>query len=410
MIYSLQKKFIKICGTALSAVMVIVFLLILIFSRVQLNSAMDQLTDRILFEDEHFPGKQDPERFDKPLNRRIPGLITEETKFSTRYFSVSADSNGNIVSVNTEFITSVTAEEAAEYGEKVLEKHSEKGWISSFRYRIQDTGNGRIITFVDGSMNLTMSLMTMLTSWTVLFVCFLIVFLLIVFFSKRAVNPIAESYEKQKQFITDANHELKTPLTLILTNLDIIESEIGPNEWLSDIRSEGEQMNALVNQLVMLTRMDEGRKNMQFERLNLSALLNDVCMDFQSLAEQKDKTMSFVLEPDLYCCGDKTALQRLFCVLLDNAVKYCDPKGEITVTLSGGRHSSICVENTYCEVNHVELEKLFDRFYRSDKSRTYDGSFGIGLSIAKAIVLNHHGKITAYKKDERHIGFRILLK
>ena len=138
-------------------------------------------------------------------------------------------------------------------------------------------------------MNLTMSLMTMLTSWTVLFVCFLIVFLLIVFFSKRAVNPIAESYEKQKQFITDANHELKTPLTLILTNLDIIESEIGPNEWLSDIRSEGEQMNALVNQLVMLTRMDEGRKNMQFERLNLSALLNDVCMDFQSLAEQKDK-------------------------------------------------------------------------------------------------------------------------
>ncbi|MGN0519708.1 MAG: sensor histidine kinase, partial [Candidatus Fimenecus sp.] len=303
-----------------------------------------------------------------------------------------------------------TQEEAAAYGEKVLDKQKQKGWISTFRYKVQNSESGFVVTFVDGSMNLSMSLSTLFTVYAVLFVSFFAVFLLIVFFSKRAVGPIAESYEKQKQFITDANHELKTPLTLILANLDIIESEIGPNEWLSDIRSESEQMSTLVNQLVLLTRMDEGKKNMQMERVNLSALLSEVCTEFSTLAMQENKQMQLSVNENIFYVGDKNALHRLFVILLDNAVKYCDADGEISVALTGGKHPVLCVENTYCAVENTELDKLFDRFYRADKSRTYNGSFGIGLSVAKAIVQNHRGKICAYKKDASHIGFRVTLK
>ena len=410
MIYSLQKKFITICGIALSSLLVIIFLLIGIFSTVQLNSVMDQLTDRISSNGGRFPNKLDSGRLNKDEKRPFMGFITEETRFSTRYFSATFDSDGNLLSVNTESISSVNEAEAAEYGIKALKKSRERGWISSFRYKAVSTNGSTTVTFVDASMNISMTFSTVLTVCGVLFASFLAVFLLILFFSKRAVKPIAESYEKQNRFITDANHELKTPLTLILANLDIIESEIGENEWINDIRCEGERMSALVNQLVALTKMDEDKNNLPTERFDISAVLSEVCDDFFALAEQKSKSLTVNLQGGLFYTGDKNALRRLFSILLDNAVKYCDENGVISVVLKGGKHLTVSVENTYSSVDSAELDKLFDRFYRSDKSRAYNGSFGIGLSLAKAIVQKHNGKIFAYKKDLEHIGFKVILK
>lgn len=413
MIYSLQKKFIKIAAIALSAVMLIIFSLILIFSFIQLNSEMDRLADRISLGGGRFLFKADDERDERVVKddgRRLPDAAHEEEKFSTRYFSLEYDADGNIVTANMDFISTVSRSDASKYGENVLQKSEDKGWISSFRYKVRETETGKIIVFVDGSMNISMSARTVFTVCAVILCSFAVVFLLIIFFSKRAVKPIAESYDKQKQFITDANHELKTPLTLILANIDIIESEIGKNEWLDDIRSESEQMSALVNQLVTLTRMDEGNRNMMSEQFDLSKTVHDISTDFQTLAEQKNRKLSAQIEPNISYSGDVEAIGRLISILLDNAVKYCDENGEITVKLSGGKHITLCVENTYGDVNNTELDRLFDRFYRSDKSRTDSGSFGIGLSIAKAIVQNHKGKITAYKADDTHIGFRVILK
>ena len=371
---------------------------------------MDQLTDRISSNGGRFPNKLDSGRLNKDEKRPFMGFITEETRFSTRYFSATFDSDGNLLSVNTESISSVNEAEAAEYGIKALKKSRERGWISSFRYKAVSTNGSTTVTFVDASMNISMTFSTVLTVCGVLFASFLAVFLLILFFSKRAVKPIAESYEKQNRFITDANHELKTPLTLILANLDIIESEIGENEWINDIRCEGERMSALVNQLVALTKMDEDKNNLPTERFDISAVLSEVCDDFFALAEQKSKSLTVNLQGGLFYTGDKNALRRLFSILLDNAVKYCDENGVISVVLKGGKHLTVSVENTYSSVDSAELDKLFDRFYRSDKSRAYNGSFGIGLSLAKAIVQKHNGKIFAYKKDLEHIGFKVILK
>ena len=228
--------------------------------------------------------------------------------------------------------------------------------------------------------------------------------------SKFAVKPVAESYDKQKQFITDANHELKTPLTLILTNLEIAESEVGKNEWLDDIRSEGERMSSLINQLVTLSRMDEDSLILSTEEFCLSDAVFDTASEFEILSVNENKTFVMNIEPSIKYIGDEASIRKLLGLLLDNAYKYCDKNGTITISLYSKRHPVLIVENTFSEINNVELPKLFDRFYRADKARSHNGSFGIGLSIAKAIVEKHHGEINAYKKDENTISFRIILK
>ena len=240
---------------------------------------------------------------------------------------------------------------------------------------------------------------------------FLAILLIIILISKRAVKPTAEAYEKQKQFVTDANHELKTPLTLILSNADIVESEIGENEWLEDICGEGEQMGALINQLVTLSRMDEDGSNLSVTEFDLSAVALDTVSEFEGLAAERNKELTADIEPDIVYSGDEGMIRQLLSILLDNAVKYCYPDGQIIASVHSKSHGAvITVENTYADVDSVELERLFDRFYRADKARSFTGSFGVGLSIAKGIAQKHRGSILAYKKDNDHIGFKVILK
>ena len=243
----------------------------------------------------------------------------------------------------------------------------------------------------------------------VLLGCAALVLILIFLLSKKAVKPIAESYEKQKQFITDANHELKTPLTLILANLDIAEAELGQNEWLDDIRSEGHRMTELVNQLVALSRMDEEGQPLNITEVAFGDLVADTVAEFEPLAKERGKALTANIEKGTSYCGDEALLHRLVGILMDNAIKYCDQGGEITVNLYRGRRTVLTVENTYVAVGELELNRLFDRFYRADKARKFTGGYGVGLSMAKAIVEKHKGEITAYKKDAAHIGFKVVL-
>ncbi len=228
--------------------------------------------------------------------------------------------------------------------------------------------------------------------------------------SKRVVRPIALSYEKQKQFVTDANHELKTPLTLILTNLDIVEQELGHSEWLDDIRTEGQRMSSLVGQLTALRRLDEDRPHLTFAAFSLSETVSDTAAEFVPLAESRGLTIRAYIQPNLDYTGDEGALRRVVAILLDNAVKYCDPCGNISITLSAGRYPSVTVENSCSSVDNIELKRLFDRFYRADKARTAGSSFGIGLSLAHSIIQQHGGQISAYKAGPGRIGFKIILK
>ena len=203
---------------------------------------------------------------------------------------------------------------------------------------------------------------------------------------------------------------MKTPLTLILTNVDIAEAELGKNEWLDDIRSEGHRMTDLVNQLVDFSRMDEEKRPLNETDMDISEIVSDTVSEFHPLAEERNQWVSADVDPHISYRGEEALIRRLLSVLMDNAVKYCDEGGEIRVSLKRRKFVVLTVENTYRNVGSVELERLFDRFYRADKARTYTGGYGIGLSIARMIVQKHRGEITAYRKGDACIGFRAVLK
>ncbi len=412
MIYRLQKKFILISTVSVMAVMTLVFAAIFILNVTSINRNLDILADTVSAGGGRFPssfGDGHKPEMKPPAKNPQFGFITPETRFATRHFTVLFDSEGNVESTNTEAIFSITEETAVAYARKVLTDSDGRGWLGNYRYKVYTAEQGTGTVFIDGSVSRSSLLQSMTIAGTVLLGCAALVLLLIVLLSKRVVKPIAESYEKQKQFITDANHELKTPLTLILANLDIAEAELGQNEWLDDIRAEGNRMTELVQHLVSLSRMDEEEQPLRLTKLSLSDMLTDLTAEFAPLAESRGKTLRADIPPDIEYCGDEALLARLFSVLLDNAVKYCDASGDIWVTLRRGRRITVAVENTYAAVSDIELSRLFDRFYRADRARTFSGGYGIGLSMAKAIAQKHKGEIFAYEKDSTHIGFKVVL-
>ena len=409
MIRRIRTKFVVISGLSLLLVFSGIFLLLIFFSRAQINRTMDALTDAISSNGGEFPPF---EASDRPLSRPspIPDLITEETQFSVRFFTVWLTADHRIHRVNMDSVASIAEEEVEEYVTRALDEHRERGWVSDYRYKATQTDSGAItLVFVNGSMHEAVMGRLLLTALLVLVGSAGLVLLLTIVLSKYAVRPIAESYEKQKQFITDANHELKTPLTLILSNLDIVESELGKNEWLDDIRSEGERMGLLINQMVTLSRMDESDVPLSLSSFSLSEAVWDVASEFDPVAGERNKSLTCSIQPSIVYRGDEGMIRRLVSILLDNAVKYCDPGGSIQLTLSQKHNPILVLENTYAQVDQLELNRLFDRFYRADRARTFSGSFGVGLSIAQSIVHQHHGSISAYKRDGL-IGFKVELR
>lgn len=407
MIYSLRRKFIRISAISVLAVFAVIYGVIFVTGGIQLDRTMDTLTEAIATGGGRFPELAAV----RPLLRGWldAGVITEETPFSTRFFTVWLDGEGRILRVDTDAISSITEAQTQPYAEAALNSGAPRGWVEDYRYRVFAAGEETAIVFVNGAMNRTLSRRFLLTVLAVLAGSGLVILGLVVLLSGRAVRPAAESYQKQKQFVTDAGHELKTPLTLILSNLDIVEAEVGENEWLADIRGEGERMRLLIGQLIALSRMDELPEVTVCQRFSLTAAVSDTVSEFRPLAEARGKSLRLDCQPEVDCKGDEGAVRRLVSILLDNAVKYCDEGGEIRAALTRRRRAVLTVENSYREVETLELEKLFRRFYRGDRARTFSGSFGIGLSIAQAIARNHHGEITAYKR-EGVIGFRVEMK
>ena len=411
MIYRLQKRFILISTLSVLLVVALVFGVMLALNVSSMNRNMDLLADRVSEGGGRFPGSfgemMPPDKI-PPRNEQNFDFITPETPFATRHFTVFFDRDGEVVRTNTESIYAIDKDMAIDYAERAMDNGRARGWMFNYRYKLFAIDKGYGVVFIDGSTSRSALMQSMTIAGAVLLACAALVLILIFFLSKKAVKPIAESYEKQKQFVTDANHELKTPLTLILANLDIAEAELGQNEWLDDIRAEGHRMTELVGQLVALSRMDEEGQKLNVSEVDFGELVADAVSEFEALAKDRQKSLITSIDKDVTCRGDEALLYRLVGILLDNAIKYCDPEGEIRVTLSRTRRVVLTVENTYCAVGEIELHRLFDRFYRADKARTFTGGFGVGLSMAKAIMEKHRGEITAYKKDNTHIGFKVV--
>ncbi len=301
----------------------------------------------------------------------------------------------------------VTGEEAAGYAREALEKGRERGWIGDFRYKVYETEKGTAVVFVSGKDAAANTRRFFFAATAVFIAGSLVVLLLVILISKRAVRPAAESYEKQKQFITNANHELKTPLTLIRTNLDILESEAGASEWLDDIRDETRLMTDLVDRLVTLARMDEESDKLEMRSFDLSDACSETILAFSSSISGRGNTLTVQIPPGVPYTGNEASIRQLVSILMDNAVKYCDPGGTICAVLQAGKHPVLTIDNTYSAVRHLELSHLFDRFYRSDRARTSGNGFGVGLSIAKAITEKHHSEISVQNVRNHIIRFQV---
>ena len=232
--------------------------------------------------------------------------------------------------------------------------------------------------------------------------CILLVFLLVVLLSRRAIDPVVRSAEQQKQFITDASHELKTPITVIATSLKVLEMETGRQKWIDKAMAQTEKLTSLVNSLVTLSRMDEEDSPLKMEDFPVSDAVSETAESFRELAESKGHALTLAIAPGLTYRGDEYAVRQLVSILLDNAVKYAAEGSGISVSLEKARHGVVLLTSNGCAgQDGLDTGKLFDRFYRSDASRSSGSGFGIGLSIARSIAEGHHGSIRAQFDGER---------
>ena len=226
---------------------------------------------------------------------------------------------------------------------------------------------------------------------------------IVIYFSGKIVRPFAESYEKQKQFITDAGHEIKTPLTIIQADADILEMDLGENEWLTDIQNNVRRLTDLTNDLVCLARMEEGSAPLELLEIPVSDVILETAQAFLSLAQAQKKDLLLSVEPMLSMDADERTIRQLVTILLDNALKY-SPEGSF-ITLSVCKHGkqiALTVRNvSLLPLPEGNLDRLFERFYRTDPSRnSQTGGHGIGLSIASAIAAAHNGQIQASQPEK----------
>ena len=232
---------------------------------------------------------------------------------------------------------------------------------------------------------------------------------LIAYFSKKIFEPVEKSEEKQKAFISDASHELKTPLAIIQANKDILSLEYGDNEWLDSIEQQVNRLSELTCDLVLLSRMEEDGQ-LVYDYFDLSESYNKVASSFYALAKRHEQHLNCIIEPHIMIHGNKKYLEQLLNILLENAIKYTPNHKNISLTVKKGNKGIDILVKNQTKIEMVgDLNRLFERFYRQDQARQENSGYGLGLSVAKAIVLNHHGKIKAVSNKPYEFEINIKL-
>ena len=330
--------------------------------------------------------------------------------FSNRFFTVRTDNQKNIVTVNTDDVFFTSASDAVDYAKEVLAKGKHSGYYKGFKYMVENTDKGKLIAFVDVVKDFDVFYSNLGNS----VIISLLVLGLVTFFSyvlsKKAVAPMVQAYEKQNAFITDASHELKTPLAIIKTSADVLEMEGGESKWTGNIHKQVNRLNGLIGNLISLTKLDES-DDLDKMDFSFSDVLNDCITDVKDYALSLDKNIVTDIEDGISFKGNEKLIRQVIGILLDNAIKYAKENSDINVRLTKQNKKIVfTVEN---EADNLEIKNynvLFERFYRADSSRnSKTGGYGIGLSIAQSIVLKHKGKISADSFDGEKIVFTVKL-
>ncbi len=334
-------------------------------------------------------------------NGQQGGPFTKETPFSTRYFVLRLDTSGTVTESDLSHIAAVTESDTAAFAAAALRHGEGDGYYSGYKFRVIADDEGYSVIFVDAFQQLRSVRQVALWSLAADAFCLALVYLLVVLLSRQAIDPVVRGAERQKQFVTDASHELKTPITVIATCLSVLEMEVGKQKWIDKAKGQTERLKELVNSLVTLSRMDEETSPLHMADFPISDAVEETAASFTDYAASQGHALVPTLQPGLTYRGDEYAVRQLTSLLLDNAIKYAAPGGEIRFSLEKAKRGIVIrCENPCDNWETLETDKLFDRFYRADSSRSGEATgFGIGLSVARSIAEGHRGSIRAEASD-----------
>lgn len=429
MLKKMQRRFIMAAMAAFATVMLVLVVGINIVNYYRTTSTQDGLAASLLeYEQRAYehrarrnasPNENPKEHERKNSAHQEPEFppISEmpgggpEARFTTRFFAVYCDLSENIEVISRDYIYSIDEETAKAYTATVLQKGKEKGYYGDYRYHVKVDDAGSTVLFLNVTSALQFMKSLLIISLVIGFSSLLVVLILVVFFSRYAVRPYVKNMERQKRFITDAGHELKTPITSIATSADIAAMEYEGDEWISNIQKQTARLTRLVGELVALSRLDEEIPFPEKSTFSLSDVAWETAELFSVRAKAEGKNYCQNIEEQITIYGDCNSIQQMISILLDNAMKYSDVGGEIHLDIYRKRRKvCIKVSNTCDLPDTTDLDRLFDRFYRVDESRAANtGGTGIGLAMAQAIVETHGGKIKAERTDEKTICFKVIL-
>lgn len=416
MIKKLRVKFIAITMVAVVVVLAVIMTVVNVVNFANVERDADALVDVIaenggkmpLAQGEVAPparpeGEREEEFFEKNEKRGMNG----ETPFDTRYFTVYY-TDGEQAGVDCGNIASVDETEAGKIAAIVLAKGKERGYYDNYRYKIIGEEGNETVVFVDQTRQLTPARNFLKISLIVAAVSVVIVFVAVFFLSKKILRPVEESYARQKRFVTDAGHELKTPLTVISANNDIIQMVTGEEESTGIIRKQVAKLTSMVNNLTALAKLDENVAY-SFQKIDLDIAVADAAESLLSLYNKDGKTMTVDVADGVTINGEPGLINKLLGILLENAYKYCLTKTTVKLAKNGS-NAVLTVTNDAEGVRKGKMNEVFERFYRSTEARAskVEGS-GIGLSVAKEIVELHKGKITAEGKEDGIFEIKVVL-
>jgi len=415
MIKKLRKKFILISIATVTSVMILLCAGVNTANFVSENSKMNSTIDSIIHNHGRMPEleKKEPrEPGDSPSNApKGEKRFEKENAYQTRYFVIDIDSGGKITGYNLDKIAAVEEDDVDGFAEAAFGHGEGFGYEDGYKFKVEKKDDGSFTAvFLDCHKETDSAKTLLLVSILVTVFCIALISVIIVILSRRAMEPVIQSDLKQKQFITDASHELKTPITVINTSLSVLEMEVGKQKWIDKAVAQTEKLKNLVNSLVTLAKSDEER-DIVASQFNISGVVSETVESFADFAAQKEHSVKADIESDIDFSGDEYAVRQLVSILIDNALKYASDGSDIAFSLKKHKKGVLIKSSNKCDsINDEDLPNLFDRFYRADKARSSGGGgFGIGLSIARGICETHKGFIRADRTGENEIEFTAYL-
>ena len=398
---TLKRRFIIFTMTAVTCLLVFIVLAINSLNWMMLERESDTVLETLVDADGAF-NKMD---FDRPPPFSRP--LDMDRMRASRFFIVRSDMSGNIVDVNIDQISAIDHETAKSYALEVLKADDTSGRVHEYKYAVKELGPNNLTFFMDTSEQSENFRMVLFASSAIAVLCWVILLIIVILLSGKVIRPVLVGMEKQKQFITNAGHEMKTPLAIIQSNNDTMALIHGENKYNVHIRNQTKRLNVLMSNLLTLAKLDE-EIPLPTETVNISDVAGELLPAYTEDAQARNLRFTVQIEPDIVIQTNKDSFRQMLTVLLDNAIKYTPDGGFVRLSLArDGRHIQIIEENTCDPSLEPDPERLFERFYRGDAARTQKESsgYGIGLSAARAICENFGGKLTAEYSSADSIRF-----